>query len=100
MTHPVTHTITQGSILLLEVRLLRDNLAGATARIVTDPGIADPEIIPTITLPDTIVIAPPSTEHFALGIHRLRVWVDWPEGPPENVLEILLGVRARIEQDD
>ena len=96
MTHPVVHTIIQGETLDLEIRMVGESLTGASAEVKVDEGLDLPAISTSITPPDTINIRSTNTGLFLLGTHRLRLWVTWPDGDEEVVVEILVAVKPSI----
>lgn len=97
MTHPVLVEIIRGESLTFEVRLIGEDLDGATPSIATREGIPYQEIILTIVQPDTIQISAPSSSTFLSGKHDANLWVEWPDDFKEVVLSIIFVVKPSID---
>lgn len=96
MVAPVFHNIVQGQTLAFEVRLIGEDLAGATAFIRTGAGIPEVDFTISTVLPDTVSVRAESTVLFAPGVHPFRLWVEFSDGTDDVVVTGLIEVETAL----
>lgn len=95
MGYPVTHTITRGEDIRIEVRLVGDDITDADPSITVSDDLLAGTFHLSRTPPDTIVIRCLDTSAFPVGTHDLDLWIDWPDG--EVTKEMVQDFRIVIE---
>lgn len=97
MTNPVVTEIIRGESFTLELRLTGEDLTGAVPSLQIKPGVPEWEFTFEVLPPYTLILHSASSLAFLLGQHNAQIWLDWPDGQREVILDFIIAVNERVE---